>query len=217
MNPPVNASTPKSTFANVIQQEKLLTREHAIIVDSIDGHSVEEYALSLAKVMDPKDILYASRINQNRICFYLSKKEIVDNLLENRTNILIGTVSLTIRPLVSKAKRVMISNVQPCIPTSAILDELQKLDITPVSQITPIRTGTQHPSLSHLLSFRKQVYIKPEDEPKIPNNLRITYENVNFGYIFHQTNSRASYAKKKATSLNTAEILKIESYQTKKT
>lgn len=172
------------TFSSIVQQERIISRDHAIVVDTIKEKTVEEYAVALAKVVPPKEILYVSRISQNRVCFYLSKTETVDSLVEKEIKIKIEDQLLEIRPLTSKAKRILISNVQPCIPTSVILEELRKIDIIPVSQITTIKAGIHMPELGHLLSFRKQMFLKPEDIEKLPSNLKITYEDVNYWIYF---------------------------------
>ena len=172
------------SFSSVVQTEKVPSREQAIILDSIEGYTVEEYALALCKLIKRKDITHISRINSNRICFYLTSKNLVDELIEKKSKISLGDHTLSIRRLVAKASRIIISNVQPCIPTAVILQELYKLEIIPVSQITTIKAGTQHSELSHILSFRKQLYIKPEDMDKIPSNLKINYDNVNYWIYF---------------------------------
>ena len=86
----------------------------------------------------------------------------------------------------------MISNVQPCIPTATIFNELQQLDIVPVSPITTIKAGIHRPELGHLLSFRKQMFIKQEDIEKIPNNLRINHEGVSY-WIYFSTGKLTCY------------------------
>ena len=77
-------SQPAKSFSTIVQQEKTQTRDQGIILDAIEGYTVEEYAIALAKVINPKDILYVSRINGSRICFYLSNKQLVDTLLEKK-------------------------------------------------------------------------------------------------------------------------------------
>ena len=177
-------SQPAKSFSTIVQQEKTQTRDQGIILDAIEGYTVEEYAIALAKVINPKDILYVSRINGSRICFYLSNKQLVDTLLEKKTKLIIGNEHLEIKSLVSKAPRIIISNVQPCIPTSLITEELNKLNVFPISRISTMKAGIQSSALSHLLSFRKQMYVRPEDVCKIPAHMRITHESVNFWIYF---------------------------------
>lgn len=155
MNLTANKSVSNAQFAAIVQQDKVLSRDLAIVIDSIENHTLEDYAVELAKVINPKDILYVSRISQGRICFYLSKKEIVDELTneEKKITLKVGDNTLPIRTLVSKAKRVTVSNVQPCIPTSVIQKHLNDLGIIPVSPITNIKAGIHRPELGHLMKF----------------------------------------------------------------
>ena len=194
MAPMENKSAPMPSYTSIVQQEKVLSRDLAIVIDSVENHTLEDYAVELARIVNPKDILYVSRISQARICFYLRNKEIVQNLTkeDNKTTLKIGEHTLAIRTLVSKAKRIIVSNVQPCIPTSLIQQELNKLDIHPVSSITSIKAGIHRPELGHLMSFRKQLYINPEDLDKIPTNLKISHDNVNF-WIYFSTEKLSCY------------------------
>lgn len=170
----------KVLFSSMVQEERVPIREQAIILDSMEGLTVQEYTVALAKIINPKDIHYVSRISHGRICFYLSSKELADQLVDNNTNVTVGSSALEIRPLISKARRIITSNVQPCIPSSIIENELKKLDITPVSQITSVRAGIYLPELGCILSFRKQMYMKSEDIPKIPHRMQISHQNVNY-------------------------------------
>ena len=61
-----------------------------------------------------------------------------------------------IRPLISKANRIIISNVQTCIPNAVIEDELKKINVNPVSYISQVRAGMNDPGFSHIQSFKDQ-------------------------------------------------------------
>lgn len=128
----------------------------------------------------------------------MRSKEIAEKLVREQTVIQISDQQLKIRSLVSKAQRVLISNVQPCIPTALITQELEKLGVSPVSQITTVRMGTQHPSISHLLNFRKQMYLKPffQSYQIIYVSLTITSTTTS---TFRPINLPAFYVNKKAT------------------
>lgn len=180
-------STPQTSsvsYARILQQEHFPTKEQAIILDAISGFTIHDYTLAVAKLIEPKDIRYVSRISHSRICLYLSSKEVADKLTDNKTTVNIGTNSLEIRPLISKAKRIIVSNVCPIIPHSHIEDELTKFNIKPVSTITSIRAGINDPGFSHILSFRRQMYIQPEDVSKLPESLKITYDNTTYWIYF---------------------------------
>ncbi|KAL4721717.1 hypothetical protein ACJJTC_009359 [Scirpophaga incertulas] len=47
--------------------------------------------------------------------------------------------------------------------------------------IHPLRiTYIKQPSFSHVMSFRRHVYVAPEDESKLPDSIQITYEDTNY-------------------------------------
>ena len=173
-----------TSFANIVQQEKTLSRDQAIVIDAVEGHLVEEYADSLAITINPKDMLYVSRISGSRICFYLSSVQLANKLIDDNIKIKIGGEDLRIKPLVSKSIRIIISNIQPCVPISLIEEELNKLNIFPTSRITTMKAGIHSSIVGHLLSFRKQMYVHPEDLSKIPPSIRITHEKQNYWIYF---------------------------------
>lgn len=176
--------TMSNSFARVVEKSHCPTKEQAIIIDAIDGHQINEYTLALGKQIGPANILYASRISNGRICYYLNSKELVDKLVENKTKIIIGNTSLEIRSLVSKAKRIIISNVCPIIPNSIISEELKRLGVSPVSHVTTLRAGMKERGYTHILSFRRQVFINPEDSQKVPPNLQINHDGTNYWIYF---------------------------------
>ncbi|CAG5073489.1 Similar to Transposon TX1 uncharacterized 82 kDa protein (Xenopus laevis), partial [Cotesia congregata] len=94
---------------------------------------------------------------------YLATKELVKEFVEVQKTVLIGTQTLNIRPLVNSNKRIILSNVPPIIPHSYILDELHKLNIEIISPLSFLRVGLNEPGFAHIMSFRRQVYIKAND------------------------------------------------------
>ena len=110
---------------------------------------------------------------------------------------MINGLTLTIRPLIERNKRVVISNVYPTIPHDVILNSLKNIGINPVSQIHYIRAGLNKPGRSHILSFRRQVYIKEEEEKTLPDSLKIFHDNTNH-YIFLSTDSTQCFVCKQS-------------------
>lgn len=60
------------------------------------------------------------------------------------------------------------------------MKELEKSGISRMSTITTLRAGLNTPSLKHELSFRRQVYIKPEDLNKIPSHCKIDFDDTTY-------------------------------------
>ena len=159
-------------------------KDQAVVTDVIEGLTIKDYTLAIGKIVKPVNVLFVSRISNGRICVYLSSQELVDKLTEPGTKVNIDPHTLTFRPLISKAKRIIISNVCPIIPHYVIEDKIKALDITPVSQITCIRASINDPEYAHVMSFRRQVYINPEDIVKLPKNMRIEYDSTTYWIYF---------------------------------
>ncbi|KAL7297131.1 hypothetical protein TKK_0009550 [Trichogramma kaykai] len=110
---------------------------------------------------------YASRISNQRICVYLDSTESVKYLCDSIKTIHVNEVAVAIRPLKSKNKRVVISNVHPTIPDSAIFGTLSQMGIQPQSRMIHLKVNTDDPDLAHVACLRRQVYIKEEDETRL--------------------------------------------------
>lgn len=160
-------------------------RDQGLILDCVDGLNLTDYTCAIGEIIQPKNILYASRISNNRVCLYLTSKALVDSITENKS-IQIGEAETTIRPLVSKQKRVVFSNVAPPIPNYLLEDALEKLDIKRTSSIFTLKANISKEGYEHILSSRRQAFIEPEDEIKLPELLKITYEDVTY-FIYPTT------------------------------
>ena len=169
-----------SSYARIVQQMCYPTKDQAIVINSVEGVSVQDYLLAMATVVDKSDIRYISKISHGRVCLYLSSKEIADKLTDNHIKLKINNHSLEIRPLLSKSKRIILSNVCPIIPSSIIEEELLKHGIKPTSQITAIRAAGSLTGFTHVLSFRRQMYLTGEDEQKMPASISINYDGTNY-------------------------------------
>lgn len=178
-NMPTSQENQRSSYAKVTQ-ETVLRREQAIIIDSVEGIPVREYALAIAQLIEPQNILYISKISQGRVCLYVSSQDIADKLVNTHKTVSINTHSLEIRPLLSQSKRIIISNVPPVIPNSSIENKLREHNIVPISPISRIRAGINDTGFAHILSFRRQMYLNPDDVTKLPDSIQVTQDNVTY-------------------------------------
>lgn len=68
----------------------------------------------------------------------------MDELAKESVNILvINGTRVVMRPYVAKLKRVFFSNVLPSIPHDVIVDKLKENNITPKSNLSFMRVGTE--------------------------------------------------------------------------
>lgn len=176
------SNAPRLSYSSVAQSTP--TKEQAIIIESHEGITITEYVMAVGELINPSNIRFISRISNGRICIFLSSKQLVEEMVNKYPKILIKNVSLEIRPLLTKNKRVIISNVCPVIPNYVIEEKLLQIGITPMSSITHIRAGISAPGFSHILSFRRQMYVQAEDFDKLPESLQIQYEGTNYWLYF---------------------------------
>ncbi|CAI6350579.1 unnamed protein product [Macrosiphum euphorbiae] len=172
------------TFATIAANDKTPSRDQAIVFNSIDGIPQKDYVLAVGKIVSPKNITFVSRISNNRFCIFLSSKQILDNLIETHPFITINNQDLPFRRLNNPAKRIVISNVCPSINNQIILEQLKIINITPVSQISHLKAGIFAEGYDHILSFRRQMYIKYDDIPKLPSSLLISANESQFRIFF---------------------------------
>uniref|UniRef100_A0A6P7GB56 Uncharacterized protein LOC114340037 n=1 Tax=Diabrotica virgifera virgifera TaxID=50390 RepID=A0A6P7GB56_DIAVI len=126
---------------------KFPDKQQAVLFTSIDDVKIEDYLIALGSIVNPKDIIFASRISQNRICIYFSSKQLVDNFLKNYGSIKISNQILTARKLITPSQRIVLSGVCPStsIPHSILEAELIKLGLNLLSPINFLKINASRP------------------------------------------------------------------------
>ena len=79
------AKTSTKSYSQITKEPKIisfLTKHQAILINSLNGTKLEEYLNAIGTVISPTNIIFSSRIANNRICTYLSSKECVDEFLK---------------------------------------------------------------------------------------------------------------------------------------
>nr|CAH7716692.1 unnamed protein product [Callosobruchus chinensis] len=169
------------TYSSALVQpaHKYPNKEQAIIFNAIDGARIQDYLLQLGPIVNPKNILFCSRISNNRLCVYLSSKAWVDKFLADPGEIVIQGEKVRARRLVTPSDRLVISNVCPTIPNTAIKSALEQLDLQ-LSPISFLRIDATLPEYSHILSFRRVTYVAPNESTKIPESIEINHEGLKY-------------------------------------
>jgi len=129
-------------------------------------------------------LVFVSHISNNRFCIFLASKQILNSLLESTPTITINEQVIQIRRLINPSKRIVIYNVCPSIPNQVIYDALKNIDITPMSQIVYLKAGINIEGYDHILSFRRQFYIKHEDASKLPGSLSLSHNLTDLRVFF---------------------------------
>lgn len=165
-------------YAKVTMQSLFPKKENAIIIDSANSAPIVEFIEKLSTKVNPSHIKFASKISNNRLCVYLSSKDVADDLVYNHKNIVVANQVFPIRPLISRNKRIILSNVCPSIPHQVIEEALLTFGVKTVVPLTFLRAGFNNPNLSHILSFRRQTFVSPDDEHKLPESFQVFMDNV---------------------------------------
>lgn len=187
---PINAA---SSFANIL---KLQTREEAIILNAIHDLEFFDYIEAIGQIVQPENIVDASKISNERICIYLKNKTLVNQLIARHPIIKIKNHNVAIRKLINPAKKLIISGVQPIISKINLQNKLESLKIKITSQITDIRIVAPNPKYQHIKSFKKMVFIEPDDEVNVPSSTTIEAEGETYR-IFFQIDDNKCYKCKK--------------------
>lgn len=184
------------SYATVAQITTFPKKDQAIVIDALENVQIKDYAQALGRIIDPSQIRFLSRISNNRICIYVSSKLIVDEIIDNKKYVTIQNQKLPIRPLISRNKRIIISNVCPIIPHTEIEKKLIEMNITPLSPISFLRAGLNETGYNHILSFRRQVYVTPEDFTRLPEKISIDFEETNY-WIYFSSDTMTCFICKK--------------------
>lgn len=154
-------------------------KEQAIVLNAVDNLTLTDYLEAIATLTDPKNILFASRMSNKRICMYLSSAELAFQIAEDSPTIQIKDEEITIRLLIIPSKRLILSNVCPSISCEFLENTLKGMKIKTLSPITILKAGTTQEKFSHIYSFRRQVYIQADNNTTLPSYIVVKFEDTN--------------------------------------
>lgn len=184
------------SYANKLKYTQNTTvypnNNHGITMNIYPEIQMEEYLIALGNIIEPQKIHAASRIANNRICFYLTEKELADKLIKNHKHIMIDNKYIEINPLISPTTKIIISNCFSSIPNHLLEQKFNQLGFKLASPINSLRIGTRQERFKHILSFRRQVYIMQEENLTIPESINIQHENINHKIYLMEDNLRCN-------------------------
>lgn len=131
---------------------------------------IENYVKALLNTVNQKDITHLSRISKNRLCVYLTSAAKAEELVVVNKSISVDSEEVKIKYLVPKSVKVIISNAIASISNTAIKRFLtQVCGIKTLSSVAELKVNPLGDKESNILSFRRTVYIHPEDVAKLPS------------------------------------------------
>lgn len=162
------------------------TEDQAIVLDISSGFPNRKYTDALLAHINPSDIKYMSRISGARFCLFLSQASLVKKLVEEVQFLQVEEHQVKIYPLATKAKKVTISNASPVISNSAIKRYLvSSLGVRTSSSVTELKANSGGDKrLAGVGSFRRQIYVHPDDANKIPTNHQFEVNGKKYNVFF---------------------------------
>jgi hypothetical protein len=151
------------------------TKEHAFLVQSIDSVSIHQYLRAVADCVGAKNIWFGSRLSLGRVAIYLTSVDLVNKFMAVHGGIVVGDEFIPARRMVTKASRLIISNVCPTIP-HFVLEDILSSTLKLVSPMSFVSVGGKDPELSSIFSFRRQIFVVIEDSCNLPESILVDYE-----------------------------------------
>ena len=220
INSPSQLSHNNKTFAEIASNTCLPKMNQAIVFNSINNIKQIDYVTAISKIIPAKNIQFVSRISNNRFCVFFNSQTVMENLLKIQSSIQVNGIEIPIRRLINSSKRIILSNVYPTIPNQLIIDALHELGIKTVSQMSHMRAGFANEQFSHILSFRRQIYISHDSVSKLPSSITVTIDNTTFRIFItddtvtcfqcHQTGHFSSQCTNKPNPINITQQTETE-------
>lgn len=132
-----------------------LSAKHGLKCMPDSSVSVEECLLAIKQEVGAANIKSASRMNKSIVVF-LSRISLVDDLVER--GLMIKDSYVSVLPLSTPSKRVVLSNVPPFI-TNETLERILARYGNLMSPIRLISLGCKDPDMQHVMSFRRQTFM----------------------------------------------------------
>ncbi|KAG5898241.1 hypothetical protein JTB14_029620 [Gonioctena quinquepunctata] len=186
----INNPAPSTSYVTAVKtapKPSFPKKDQAIVMHADDNLKLFDYVKTIGDIVGPKHIAFASRISNNRICIYLANPNLVDDLLKSHPSVTINNNVINIRRLVSPTKRIIISNIPPYISHDLAENAIKNLGLQLTSPVSFLRAGIPGDEYSHILSFRRQVYVlPPSDDFELQTSLIIPFDG-NENRIFLST------------------------------
>lgn len=173
--------TSSSTYASKAKTAPAIIfpkREQAIILSVIEGLKLSDYVIKVGSIVGPKNVLSASRISNNRMCIFLSSTDIVDRMVQDHAEVTIEGERVTVRRMITPARRIVCSNVCHSIPHQIVENQIRNLGFTPVSPVSFLKASIPGDEYSHVISFRRQIYVQPDDQRELPASVVLDFNGT---------------------------------------
>lgn len=134
-----------SSFSVVTEISATPKTDQGLIMDCVDNLTMTDYACAIGNIVDPKNVVSAAKMSNNRICVYVTNKHLVAEITDKYQTIDINNQTVNMRPLISRLKKVIFSNVPTDIPNCIIENVLDQIK---VKRCAPLTTPNKNKNMS---------------------------------------------------------------------
>ena len=114
---------------------------------------------AIGDIVKPVNVIYASKISKNRICTYLTSKDLATEVTDKYKQIQIQDNIIDIKPLASIYRIVIFSNVASDIPNYVFEKILDDLQVKRSGPVTILKATINKEGYSHVASFCRAAYM----------------------------------------------------------
>lgn len=176
-----NDKSTLKNYANVTKPKRFCPkRKLAVVLNSIKDIPKEEYAFAVGDKIGPTNVTHAEKISHDRVCVFLKTENLVTELVEKYSEIQVKDQYVKIRRYITPASRLIISNACPSIPHELIEKQLENCGLKLLSEMNFLNAGIKREGYTHILSFRRHVYVEHNEKIKIPETLVVENEETRY-------------------------------------
>lgn len=133
-------------------------------------------------------------MSNNRVFIFLDNQSVKQVCAKKTINVL-NTISRISRLNAPKIR--ITTHCSPTIPNSILeKQQIEATGLTVVSNITYLKIGVEDEFLSHIRSFRRQIYVSLDEDRIIPEKITIDYNNIKFPVFITEDNLRCAICNK---------------------
>lgn len=71
------------TYSSAVSSPIFPSKEQAIVFSALENTRLQDYLIPLGSIIQPKNIIFSSRLSNNQICIYLSNKQLVETFMND--------------------------------------------------------------------------------------------------------------------------------------
>lgn len=173
-----SSSFSRASNSKEVSDDLLLPLECAFSLPFDETISSDKYYLAVGEIIGFRNIIYGGK-SGSKFVMHLSSMDKLENFVTENHSITIDEKQFPVKKLVDPGFLIMLHNVVPHIPNYAIEEELRK-SLRLKSPIHLSKCGLRDPRLSHILAYKREVYIVSEDKEKVPVFIHVSWKNIQY-------------------------------------